>query len=136
MVGRARSPLKRGFRKEGSKDGDNGMMKGPRGSQSMTEVNETDSSKDSYPNKTAMEIGGGETELVEAEFVGHKDRAENHALGEVDKENKVSCSIDLGVHNSSLDVGIDLAPAIHKEHMYCTEEGARLSSNKKEKYLD
>ena len=69
--------------------------------------------------------------MVEAEFAGHGDRAENHALGEVDKENRVSCSIDLDVHNSSLDVGTDLAPAIHKEHMYCTEEGARLSSDKK-----
>ena len=30
--GRARSPLKRGVVKEGSSDGDNGMMKGPSGS--------------------------------------------------------------------------------------------------------
>ena len=129
--GRARSPLKRGFRKEGSKDGDNGMMKGPSGSQSTAEVNETGGGKDSYPNKTVMEIGGGATRLVEAEFASHEDRAENHGLRDVDKENRVSCSIDLGVHNSSLDVGIDLGPAIHKEHMYCTEEGAGLSSNKK-----
>ena len=57
MDGRARTPLKRGFGKEGSRDGDNGMMKGPSGSQSTTEVNETGGSKDSYPNKTAMEIG-------------------------------------------------------------------------------
>lgn len=94
-------------------------------------MNENGGVKDSYPNKTVMEIGGGATRLVGDEFTGHRDRAENHGLGKVDKENRVSCSVDLGVHNSSLDVGTDLAPTNHKEHVYCIEEGAGLSSNKK-----
>ena len=129
--GKAHSPLKQGFVKEGSNDGDNGMMKGPSGSQSTSEVYENGGGKDSFPNKTAMESSGGATGLMGVEFVGHEDRAENHGLGEVDKENRVSCSIDLGVHNSSLDVGTDLVPVIYKKYVYCTEEGARLSSNKK-----
>ena len=125
--GRARSPLKQGFVKEGSNDGDNGMMKGPSGSQSTSEVYENGGGKDSFPNKTAMESSGGATGLMGVEFVGHEDRAENHGLGEVDKENRVSCSIDLGVHNSSLDVGTDLVPVIYKKYVYCTKEGTRLA---------
>nr|POF08480.1 hypothetical protein CFP56_55720 [Quercus suber] len=104
------------------------MMKGPSGSQSMPEVNENGDGKDSFPNKTTMESSGGATGLMGAEFTGHEDWAENHGLEEVDKENRVSCSTDLGVHNSSFDVGTDLELASHKEHMYCTKEGAGLNS--------
>ncbi|KAF3968465.1 hypothetical protein CMV_007642 [Castanea mollissima] len=117
--------------KEGNSNRDNGRRKGPSGSQSKLEMNENSGGKDSFPNKTTMESGRGVTGLVGAEFTGYKDWAKNHGLGEVDKENRVSCSVDLGVHNSSLYVGTDLALAIHKEHVYYTEEGVGLNSNKK-----
>ncbi|KAL0009323.1 hypothetical protein SO802_010825 [Lithocarpus litseifolius] len=79
-----------------------------------------------------MEVREGVIELVGEDLAGHEDGAENHLLRGVDKEGRVSCSVDLGVQNSSLDRGIDLAPAIHQEHMYCNEEGAWLSNNKTE----
>ena len=40
--------------------------------------------------------------------------------------------MDLGVHNSSIEVGSDLALALHKEHVDCTKDGVRLNNNKKE----
>ena len=65
------------------------------------------------------------------DLASHGDGAENHGLGGVDKEGKVSCFVDLGVQNSSLDGGVDLVPAIHQEHVHYNEEGAGLSNNKK-----
>ena len=56
-------------------------------------MNENGGGKDGFPNKTAMESGGGATGLVGAEFAGHGDWAENHGLGEVDRENRVLRSI-------------------------------------------
>ena len=88
--GRARSPLKQGVVKEGSSNGDNGVMKGLRGSQSTLEVNENEGGKNGFPSKQVLESGGGATRLVGAEFADHRDWAENHGLGEVDMENRAS----------------------------------------------
>ena len=129
--GRAHSPLKRGVVKEGSSNGDNGVMKGLHGSQSTPEVNENNGGKDGFPSKQVLESGGGATRLVGAEFANHGDWAENHGLGEMDMENKASGAVDLDVHSSSIEVGSDLAPTLHKEHVDCTEDGVGTNSNKK-----
>ena len=129
--GRARSPLKWGVVKEGSSNGDNGVMKGLRGSQSTPEVNENDGGKDGFPSKQVLESGGGATKLVGAKFADHGDWAENHGLGEIDMENRASGAVDLDVHSSSIEVGSDLAPTLHKEHVDCTEDGVGMNSNKK-----
>ena len=56
----------------------------------------------------------------------------NHFPENVNAEtNRALGSVDLGVHSLSLELGTDLAPTIHKEHVYCTEDGVGLSSNKK-----
>ena len=94
-------------------------------------MNENDGDKDGFPTKKVPESGGDAIGLVGAEFADHGDWAENHGLGEVDMENRVSGVVDLGVHSSSIEVGSDLAPALHKEHVDCTEDGAGLNSNKK-----
>lgn len=121
--------------KEGSSDGDNGVMKGPRGSQSIPEVTENGGGKDGFPKKTFMESGEGASGLVGVEFADHRDWVEIHRLGEVDIGSRVSGAVDLGVHNSSIEVGIDLALTFHKEHVYCIEDEVGLDS-KKEEYLD
>lgn len=110
--GRARSPQKRGFVKEDSSDGDKRIVKGPSEAQSTTKVDENGGGIESKPNKTVMGVREGVTRLVGAGLAGHRD-AKNHGLGGVDKEGRVSSSIDLGVQNSSLDWGGgDLALAI------------------------
>ena len=106
-------------------------MKGPSESQSTAEVDENGVNKESNPNKTVREVGEGVTELMGDDLAGHGDGAENHRFRGMDKEGKVSCFVDLGVQNSSLDKEIDLAPTIHQEHVHCNEEGVGLSNNKK-----
>ena len=106
-------------------------MKGPSESQSMAKVDENGSSKESNPNKMVMEVQEGVTGLVGDDLESHGDGADNHELGGMDKEGRVSCFVDLGVQNSSLGGGIDLVPAIHQEHVHYNEEGVGLSNNKK-----
>ncbi|KAL0009343.1 hypothetical protein SO802_010845 [Lithocarpus litseifolius] len=53
-----------------------------------------------------MEVQEGVIELVGDDLAGHEDGAENHGLKGVDKDGRVSCSVDLGVQNSSLDEGL------------------------------
>ena len=51
----------------------------------------------------------------------------------MDKESRESCSLVLGVQNSSLNGGTDLAPATQQEeHVPSNEEGAGLSNIKKQ----
>ena len=129
--GRARSPLKRRVVKENGSNGDNGVMEGLRGSQSIPEVKDNDGSKEGSPTEQVLERGGAAPRLVGAEFADQGDWAENHGLGEVNMKNRVGGAVDLGVHSSSTEVGSDLVPALHKEHVNCMEDGAGLNSNKK-----
>ena len=66
-------------------------------------------------------------------MAGSGNRAETLGFGGVNKESRESCSLVLGVQNSSLNGGTDLAPATQQgEHVPSNEEGAGLSNIKKQ----
>ena len=62
----------------------------------------------------------------------HKVRAENRGLKGLDKENRNTCSLVLGVQYSSVDEGTDLAQSLQPEHVQSIVEEAGLSKLKKQ----
>ena len=50
-------------------------------------------------------------------MANHEVRAENHGLEGLDKENKDTGSLVLGVQNSSVDDGTDLAQSLQLENV-------------------
>ena len=59
-----------------------------------------------------MEVEEVAIRLGADDLARHKVRAENHGLEGLDKENRNTCSLVLGVHYSSVDEGTDLAQSL------------------------
>ena len=81
--------------------------------------------------KPVMEVVGGDTGLVGEDWADSEIRVENHGTGDVDKENKDSCSLFLGAQNSCLLEGTDLALATREVYGQSMDEGVGLSNIKK-----
>ena len=63
------------------------------------------------------EVGDVATGLGGDDLARHEVRAENHGLEGLDKENKDTGSLVLGVQNSSVDDGTDLAQSLQLENV-------------------
>ena len=128
MGGRAWSPQGRGFGKDNNRDNVYEAWEGTRGSQSTAMVEESSDGEESNQCKTGMEVGEVATGLGGDDLSRHEVRVENHGLEGLDKENRDTCSLVLGVPNSSVDEGTDLVQSLQPEHV----ERAGLSELKKQ----
>ena len=112
-------------------EGNRGERKGQSTSQSTSEMGASSGGEERNHTKTVMEVVGGVTESVGEDWVDSENRAENHGTGDMDKGNRDSCSLFLGVQNSCLHEGIELAPTTHEEHVQSIDDGVGLSNIKK-----
>ena len=81
--------------------------------------------------KTVKEVVGGVTEPVGENGADNENRAESHGTRDVDKGNRDLCSLFLGVQNSCLHEGTELAPTTHEVHVQIIEDGVGLSNIKR-----
>ena len=114
--GRMRSPQRRRFMKDNVHEGNRGEQTQST-SQSASEMGVRGVGEDRNRTKMVMEIVGGATGLVGEDWADSEIRIENHGIGDMDEENKDSCSLFLGAQNSCLPKGIELAPTTHEEHV-------------------
>ena len=86
-------------------------------SQSASEMGAKGNKEDINCTKLVMEVVGGATRLVGEDWANSEIRGKNHGTGDVDKENRDSCSLFLGARNSCLPEGIELASATCEVHV-------------------
>ena len=112
---RMRSPQRRGVRKDDTHEGNRGEQ--PRStSQSVSEMGARGNGEDKNCTKPVMEVMGGATRLVGEDWADSESRRENNGTGDVDKDNRYSCSLFLGAQTSCSLMGLSW----QQQHVRCT----------------
>ena len=91
----------------------------------------TDGGEEKNHTKTVKEVVGGVTEPVGENGADNGNRAESHGTRDVDKGNRDLSSLFLGVQNSCLHEGTELAPTTHEEHVQSIDDDVGLTNIKK-----
>ena len=72
--------------------------------------------EDKNCTKPVMEVMGGATRLVGEDWADSESRRENNGTGDVDKDNRYSCSLFLGAQTSCSLMGLSW----QQQHVRCT----------------
>lgn len=82
----------------------------------MAVVEESSGDEESNQCKMGTEVGEVASGLGGGDLARHEVKDENHGIEGLDEENKDTCSLVLGVQNSSVDEGVITSTRARAKH--------------------